>query len=271
MLQIKSRRAFALVAIALATTAASPAVPRSPGYTFDMESITTTQNPMAPSPITVKLTGRGMVNSKGAMRMEITAMDAPPGAPSPYGAGDYFLTQEGKMLLVRPASKTYVDMAEMTSSAMNLPPAIMAQMTITDIKGSTEKLADGTPLEGRPTEHYRTTVNYSMNMMGMSLPTTVITDYWAAKLPVKFVNPLVGAIKSPITSGPMMELINKQIELTPKLTDAIVLKNTVSTVVNMMGQSITTSVTAEMKNLKEGDVDDSRFTLPDGFTKAAKP
>ena len=85
------------------------------------------------------------------------------------------------------------------------------------------------------------------------------------------VNPLVGTAKSPITSGPMVELINKQIELVPKLADAIVVKSTSSTTVNMMGQSIATTVLSEMKNLKEADVEDSKFVLPEGYTKAAKP
>lgn len=271
MLQFKSRRVFSLVAIALATTAASPAVPRSPGFTFDMESLTTSQNPMSPTPITIKLTARGMVTSKGVMRMEIVAMDAPPGAPAPYAAGDYFLTQDGKMTLVHPATKTYVDMAEMATSAMNLPPQLMAQMTITDITGKTEKMTDGTPIEGRATEHYRTNISYSMNLMGMSLPTSIVNDYWAAKLPVKFVNPLLGGSRSPITTGPMVELINKQIELVPKLNDAIVVKSTSATTVNMMGQSVATTVTSEMKNLKESDVDDSKFTVPADYTKATKP
>lgn len=271
MLHFKSRRALSLVAITLLTTAASPAVRRSPGITFDMETVTTAQSMMPGPPISVTLVARGMVSAKGAMRMEITSMDTPPGAPAPYGAGDYFLTDGGRTTLVRPSTKTYIDMAEMVGAAMgNLPPALMAQMVIADITGKTEKLDDGTPIEGRATDHYRTTIGYSMNLMGQSLPTTVVSDYWAAKLPVKFLNPLVGGTRSPITSGPMVDLVNKQIELAPKITDGIVIKNIMSTTVSAMGQSIVTTVTSEMKNIKEGEVDDSKFVLPEGYTKAAK-
>ncbi|GEM_PF-2509641 len=269
MLQFKSRRAFSLVAITLLTTAASPAVRRSAGITFDMESITSSQMMMPGGGASVKLVAKGMVNAKGVMRMDVVTMDAPPGAPAPYGVGDYFLTDEGRTLLVRPASKTYLDMADIAGTAMaSLPPALMAQMTIGDITGKTEKLDDGTPIEGRATEHYRTTIGYSMNLMGQALPTTIVADYWAARLPVKFSNPLVGGSKSPVTTGPMVELVQKQIDLAPKITDGIVVKSVMSTTVSAMGQSIVTTVTSEMKNIKESDVDDARFVLPEGYTKA---
>lgn len=267
MLQFRSRRALALAAIAFVTTAAAPAAPRSPGFTFDVESSTLSQNPMGP-PVNVKISGRGMVSNKGIMRLDITGLE---GNNPTFGVGDYFLTQEGKMMIVRPASKTYIDLSEMASSAMNLPAAVAAQMTISNVAGQTEKLTDGAPIEGRPTDHYKTTLSYSMNLMGQSLPATIVSDYWAAKLPVKFVNPLVGGEKTPVTTGPMVELINKQIELMPKIADAVIVKSTSSTTVNFMGQSMTTAVSSEMKNIKEGDVDESKFVLPEGFTKAAKP
>src|SRR5688572_28478880 len=43
MLSFRSRRVFSLAVSGLATTAATPTASRSPGYTFDMESTTTTQ------------------------------------------------------------------------------------------------------------------------------------------------------------------------------------------------------------------------------------
>jgi hypothetical protein len=268
MLHFRSRRALSVVALALFTTAASPAVRRSPGITFDMETVTTAQSMMPGTGGSVKVMTKGMVNTKGAMRMEVVSMEGP---TSPYAIGDYFLTMDGKMLLIHPATKTYADMAELAATTMtNLPPQVMAQMTISGITGNTEKLTDVLTIEGRPTEHYRTTVGYSMNMMGQVLPTTVVNDYWAAKLPIKFVNPLMGSTKSPITTGPMVELVAKQIELMPKITDAIVVKSSSTSTVSVMGQSIVTTILAEMKNIKEGDVDDSKFVLPEGYTKAAK-
>src|SRR5690606_8662522 len=117
--------------------------------TFEMESLTETKNPMSQTPTTFRLNARGMVTSKGAMRMEIVTAEGPPGAPLPYAVGDYFLTLEGKMMLVQPATKTYVDIVDMASSVLNLPPAILSQMTISGITGKTEKLDDATPIEGR--------------------------------------------------------------------------------------------------------------------------
>lgn len=268
MLHFKSRRAFSLVAIATVSMAAVPYTRTSAGYTFDMETTTTVQSMMPGAGGNMKMTARGMVSSKGIMRMEVLSSE---GSPM-YANGDYFLTGDGKAMLVKPATKTYIDLADMATTAMaNMPPEVAAQMVIADIKGETQKLADGTPIEGRATDHYRTNMSYSMSIMGQTLPTTIVTDYWVAKVPVKFSNPLVGGTKSPLATGPMAELVKKQIEIMPKFTDEVPLKTTAVTTVSVMGQSIVTSMSSEMKNFKEGDVDDAKFVVPEGYTKATKP
>ena len=114
------------------------------------------------------------------------------------------------------------------------------------------------------------TVSYAMSIQGQLLPTTVVTDYWVAKLPVKFSNPFAGAGKQVATTGPMAELIKKQLEIAPDLKDGVAVKMTMNTSANMMGQTMTQTMTNEVKNVKAADVDASKFTLPAGYTKATK-
>lgn len=212
------------------------------------------------------MTTRSIVTNDGASRMDVVSVE---GMSQVYAVGDYVITKDGKMLLVHPATKTYVDLMEQASTAMaNLPPQLMSQMTITDVTGKSEKIGMET-IEGQETEHRRVTVSYSMAIMGQSVPSTIVSDYWLAKLSAQILNPLAPP-KMEVTSGPMVELVKKQIEVTPKPTDGVPLKMVVTTTASMMGQSMGTTVTTEIKGMKQGDVDASVIVVPEGYTKAVK-
>ena len=70
--------------------------------------------------------------------MDIAEVNLPAGmaGPAPYVVGDYFITTNGSYVLVHPATKTYVDVADQAMAAMNnLPPQLLQQMTITRHQG----------------------------------------------------------------------------------------------------------------------------------------
>jgi hypothetical protein len=178
---------------------------------------------------------------------------------------------DGKAMLVHPATKTYVDVMDMAMASLGgLPPQLLAQLTISNVTGTMEKLGGSDMVEGRATEHYQAKIGYTMGIMGQTIPATVVSDYWIAKLPVKFTMPNAGTGKAEIPAGPMQELMKKQVELTPPMNDGVPMKTTAVTTVAVMGNSVVTTVTSEMKNVKEGDVDASKFVLPADYTKAAK-
>ena len=266
MLASPRLRAVGLLTGALIVTGFVSPSRRAPGMTFDMVSTTTSS---VSSMGNTTMTARGSVGANGAMRLEIATVDG--AAAAAYAVGDYFLTTEGQSMLVRPSSKTYIDVVNQAMSAMNnMPPEMLAQLSFNGLSGMTEKLAGAEPIEGRATEHYHTTMAYTMNMMGQAIPTSIVSDYWIAKLPVAFANPLGGGAKASVTSGPMAALMQKQMELAPPASAGVAIKSTTVQSVSMMGQSIVTTTTSEMKNVKESDVDASSFVLPAGYTKVEK-
>lgn len=271
MIRLRAGRALGAASFAVFSSVAvpaqsGPAVRAAAGYTFEMVTKSTSSSPMA-GPAS-GMTATGIVAPDGSMRMDITAVD---GTPSGMSAiGDYYIVKEGKMLLVRPATKTYIDIGDQAMSALSsMPPEMLAQMSITGINATTEKVPGAETIDGRATEHLRTTVSYSMGIMGQALPTTIVTDYWLAKLAVPMVNPMAG-MKNTVTTGPMAELIKKQIEVAPTAANGVALRAIIKQTVSAMGQEIVSTVTTEMKNLKEGDVDPSKIMLPEGYTKATK-
>ncbi|MEO7999390.1 MAG: hypothetical protein ABI852_18205 [Gemmatimonadaceae bacterium] len=266
MISSKPLRSLGIFSVVLLASAATPAAKRVPGYTFESVTTANSANPMAPAPTGFSMTTRSIVTSTGASRMDVIAVE---GATQVYAIGDYIITKDGKMTLVHPATKTFVDLAEQAAGAMaNLPPQLMSQMTIGDITGKSEKIGDET-IEGRPTEHRRVTVAYSMGIMGQSVPSTIVSDYWLAKLSVQILNPLAPP-KTEVAAGPMAELVKKQIEMAPKAADGVPMKMTIATTVSMMGQNIVTTISTEIKNMKESDVDASVIAVPADYTKAAK-
>lgn len=270
MTSIKPLRTIALLGAAVLASAMTPAAKRVPGYTFESVTKAASNNPNAPpASAAFGMTTRSIVTAAGASRMEVVAVE---GMSQVYAIGDYVITKDGKMFLVHPATKTYVDLIETASAGLaNLPPQLMAQMMITDVTGKTENMGAET-IEGRATEHRRITISYAMAIMGQSVPTTIVSDYWLAKLSAQIVNPMAPPKTEAMlaTAGPMAEVARKQIELTPKPTDGVPMKMVVATSAAMMGRAMGTTITTEIKNLKEGDVDASVIAVPADYTKAAK-
>ncbi|MEO7359137.1 MAG: hypothetical protein ABI120_02325 [Gemmatimonadaceae bacterium] len=271
MISIKPLRTLGVLAAAAFIVAATPAAKRVPGYTFESVTKAAISNPNAPAGTGgFGMTTRSIVTAAGASRMDVISVE---GASQVYAIGDYIISRDGTMVLVHPATKTYVDlMAQATGAMASLPPQLISQMTITDVTGKSEKIGDET-IEGRPTEHRRVTIGYAMGVMGQSIPTTITTDYWLAKISAQIFNPLAPP-KTEATlalAGPaMLELGRKTIELSPKPTDGVPMKMVIETAASMMGRSMGTTITTEVKNLKEGDVDASLIVVPADYTKAAK-
>ncbi|MEP6833615.1 MAG: hypothetical protein ABJB74_09480 [Gemmatimonas sp.] len=267
MIHIKAGRALGAVSFAVFTsvnvaTANAPVAPRAAGYTFVMVTKTESSSPDAAGST---MTAAGIAGPDGSVRLDITAVA---GASSGLTAvGDYYISKGGKLLLIRPATKTIVDIGDLATAQMT--PEIMAQITIADITATSEKVAGSETIEGRATEHLRTTIGYSMSVRGQSVPNTIVTDYWLAKSSIPMMNPMPGTNNAP-ASGPMAELAKKQSEVSPKPADGVALKKISTRTISVMGNSIVSTVTSEMKNLKEGDVDVSKIVVPEGYTKAMK-
>ena len=259
---------FLATAILGLTTASALPAQKVAGATYDMISSTVSPSVTGGPPSSLIITYRGATSSAGSTRAEIVAID---GSSPGSQVGDVVLATEGRVYIVHPATKTYVDVAEqMTGLFKNMPPEMLAQMTISDITGSSEKLGSSDMFDGRPGDHTKTTVSYSMNMMGQAIPISIVMDRWLVKSPIHVTNPLYGLPQMTAVAGPMAEVIKKQLELMPPPNDGLVAKSVVTTTASVMGRTIATVVTTEMKNIKQGDVDASTMKLPDGHTKSDK-
>ena len=271
MTYFKSARTLGIASFVVFSTALTPPAKRVAGITFDAVTTTSLQSAMAGGSTDIVVTMKGMATGDGSMRMDVSDVQTPAGAPPVYVVGDYMLQSEGHFVLVHPSTKTYVDMVDQTMSALKgLPPQVLAAMTINDVKGETSTVDGAEVIEGRQSTHYRTTMSYTMAVMGQTLPSTVVTDYWVVKLPVKFTTPFASTVVPAMSDGPMGELMKKRLELTPAMGDGVPVRMTMSTTMQMMGQSMAHSTSSDIKNIKEGDVDASKFVLPAGYTKAAK-
>lgn len=262
---MRRARMATLVALTIPTVAAAPHRETVPGMTFDLRMSMTAQTPNGP--MNSEITARGKATADGSYRVDIVSAGS---MPMPFAAGDYMLLTSGRPVIVRPGSKTYVDLVDQTTMMLkSLPPELASQMSFSGISGKVEKLDDASPVAGRPVEHYRSTMSYTMSMMGQALPMTIVSEYWLAKLPVAFANPF-GPQANMAIEGPFAAIAQKTREVMPPLDGRVALKTTVVTTTSAMGQSIVNTVTTELLNLKDGDVDASDMQLPQGYTKADK-
>ena len=259
MLRLNAGRTLGAVSFAVFTSVTPPSTPvstpvRAAGYTFEMVTKATSSSTIGGPPS--GMTAIGIAGPDGAMRMDITALDG----ASMSAVGDYYIVKDGRTMLVRPATKTFVDIGDGT---------VAADVTFTGVTATSDKVAGADVVDGRPTEHLRTTVAYTQGIRGQSIPTTIVTDWWLAKLTVPMTNPMTG-VKYALTSGPMAALVMKQMEVSPTAAAGTALKAVITTTRSAMGQSIVSTVTAEFKNVKEANVDVSKIVMPEGYTKAMR-
>ena len=266
MMWLKAARAIGIISFASVAVAPNSRTERSAGITFDYSTNASTE-PAGPGGTgAFSMTGRGIATSAGSTRIDITAVDG----VSLYRVGDYLVVMNGKTSLVHPDTKTFVDLdAQANSIVKNMPPQLLAQMTVTGVTGTAEKVSGDEQLDGHATEHHRTNLGYAMNIMGTSIPSTVIMDMWLTKLPFKIAMPVSGASSKP-TPGPMAEMMQKQYDLIPRPEGMTLIKSSTGTSSSIMGQTVASTIVSEMKNIKEGDVDASKFVLPADYTKADK-
>lgn len=266
-------RALGLLLLLGVTTAAAPSGSVTPGITYDVTLTQSAQMPVPGMTGEMRVVWRGMAAADGSSRMDIVAAENTMGV---YTVGDYMLTLNGRPMLVHPATKTYVDVIDMGTSALaNMPAEALAQIAIGNVSGKLEKIGSDEVVEGRKTTHYRSTVGYTMNMMGQEIPSTIVSDYWLARLPVRIVLPTGGGNAAPASgttavSGPMAEIQKKTLEVMPPFTEGTAIKSIMETAITMPGASMVMRMTTTMTNIKEGDVDASNFVLPTGYSKAAK-
>jgi hypothetical protein len=233
--------------------------PFTPGVTYKMRMVMSMPQMPGMSGDMI-IVGHGIATNNHS-RLDV---DSGGGGPmAPFSAGDFLLTLDsGRVLLVNPATKTYVD--GFTMGGGGLPPEIMAQASISGVVVNIEKLGAGDTIEGRPTQKYRMTSQYTVNIMGNSVSIGGEAEMLTAELPTKINSPFGGGMPKSMSTGPFAELYNKMLDATKQVSGSVVRVNNVMSINGPMSMNMTQ--TMQLTDVKAADIDEKQLQVPDGYT-----
>lgn len=277
------RRSFApLGALAFATllVAAVPqpvAAPRAAGFIYDFRMTVRTLDHKGKVKEETPLLGHAEV-AGGNGKIMITEAK---GDKSMYRKGEYMLIRdEGKTLVaVDPESKTYeemdLDAYGQALDAMAQATGAMMNVTITDLKTTTEKLGAGEEISGFPTKKYRMKQTYHMALKLAFIKNNsrneVTTDYWVADEIKDLRNPIfeMGLRLGNIMLSSARDYLEQSLKAQKDLFSGMPVK-TVTHAISINdkdGKKTETTTTFEITTIRRGDVPASTWAIPAGYTK----
>lgn len=206
-------------------------------------------------------------------------MDVVDGAvESLFAKGDYILFDSTDLVIVHPASKTFVPLPhDVAGQTMDRLTSIGVKMTIGDEKVALDSLGFGDTVAGIATNHYRMTTGFTMSVdagvVQQRLATESITDYWVASVPGLPRNPLLRAngLSGPSTMTGMFKSISAKVDSAAKrMGSAVALKTTtVSRLMDGQGTNTTMQQTSNVSNIQPRDIDDTLLVLPSDYVPRA--
>jgi hypothetical protein len=249
-----------------ATTSRTAAVP---GMTFRLK-VTLRDVSSSGRTSTRTLLGRG-VFAAGHGRVDIDSTEG----QGPVRKGDFFIIQDTlHTLWARPA--------DMRVRRMDTP-------LVNPLEGISEKLAGSTGLpsdlkvgfdtvsldeniNGVPARHFRITADATYPIGNRQIEQKVMVEQWLAKIPVHIVNPFGSRIRGlpelPTTNGDYRAFLNTLAAANRVFGEAVTLRTVTTTNYNYGGgMQQDYYQTVEILDIKQGDVDEKLFTLPDEFRR----
>jgi hypothetical protein len=305
----------------LATTASAPLGAPVPGVTYRLRM--TTRIPaleqMAPGASAgMVILARGTAIGRRA-RIDFQAIEP---APSNASLTEYLLvTDSGTVITVSPDTKTYVEGSDISSMSMagalggrggmrmgggggrgggrgdpRADSARAARGTVSgagmlegfqvrDVRIDVKNLGAGEAIDGRPTQHYMMSIDYSVMLNQQLRPLHMDMEVWTAKLPAEVVNPFdqlgFGTYER---SGPAVELSAKMEAARRKLDGTAVRMITTISLTELMqgmrgaagnagaasmmaGMQLDVVQTVQLTSITTADVDPARLAIPVGYTK----
>lgn len=275
------RRSFAPLgafAAALLLVAAVPQpAPRAAGFIYDFRMTVRTVDDKGKVKDETPLMGHAEVSGGNG---KISIVDAK-GDKSMYRKGEYMLIRdEGKTLVsVDPESKTYeemdLDAYGQALDAMAQATGAMMNVTITDLKTTTEKLGAGEEISGFPTKKYRMKQTYHMALkiafMKRNSTNDVTTDYWVADEIKDLRNPIfeMGLRIGNILLSSARDYLEQSMTAQKELFSGMPVK-TVTHAISIDDKDkkkTETTTTFEITTIRRGDVPASTWAIPAGYTK----
>jgi hypothetical protein len=254
------RRRALTVAMFVATAGAIGAKPFTPGMSYRISLVTSMPSMPGMNAGDMVITGRGIsVGSRSRVDMDTVRS----GQPLPLSPGDYILMLDsGRVVAVNPLAKTYID--GFSLAVGSLPPEVMAQASLSNVSVTVEKLGAGDQIEGRPTDRYRMTAQYTLSIMGQTMTMANESQISAAQLAAPVTTPFSGGLPKSMASGSFAELYTKMIEAQKQVGGTPVKVTTTTSISGPMTMSL--SQTMQITDIKPTDVDEKLFQIPDGYT-----
>jgi hypothetical protein len=234
--------------------------------------------------------GRRMSVTKVSSDGESSKMEMLEQPDNPFmPPGSYMLVNDGDMLLVNPAARTY---ARFDTSMLEGIGAMAGQMEITDV--TFEKTIDeaGETIAGYPTRHYQFKSSWKMGMQGMPIKTetSTVEDIWATTaidLPAMPEMSSMGGMPSQVTAIAENQGLRqvegvplKHVTVQSTKTDMGGLGALGGLGARLGGRMLggsgggspgaggnETTTTLETIDIDEGEVAASTFELPDGYSE----
>ena len=192
--------------------------------------------------------------------------------------GDYILFDSTDLVIVHPASKSFVPLPhDVAGQTMERLESIGVKVTLADEKVALDSLGFGDTVSGIPTAHYRLTTAFTMSLdagvIQQRLGTQSVTDYWVGSVPGLPRNPLLRAngLAGPSAMTGMFKSISRKVDSVAKrMGSAIALRtSTVSRLIDGQGDTTTMEQTSDVSNIEHRDVDDSVLVLPPDYRPRA--
>jgi hypothetical protein len=196
------------------------------------------------------------------------------GVESVLAKGDYILFDTTDLVIVHPASKTFVPLPhDVAAQTIERLQSIGVTMSISDVKVTMDSLDAADTVSGFPTTHYRMTTAFTISIdagiVEQRLATESVTDYWVALVPGLPRNPLLRAngLAGPSAMSGMFKSISAKVDSAAKRMGAAVAlrTSTVNKLIDRQGASTTVEQTSIVSNIEHTDVDDALLVLPPDY------
>lgn len=160
------------------------------------------------------------------------------------------------------------------------PMQVLQDLVMTGMKTQTEDLGAGDAIEGRPTKHYRITVDYEFKLYGQARTAKTTTEIWSVDFPQKIVDPFAAAA----TMGDTLSyagIASKLVAEAKKIPGTHVKVVTTQTIPvaaaggaeaevsanGQVAQTVNIVRTTTITALKEVDLDETTLNVPAGYKK----
>jgi hypothetical protein len=269
-LLLRSIAVVGFVVVATASADYRPSAKTIPGMTFRLR-VTLRSTPSSGRGRALTLEGHGAF-AGGHGRVDIDSA-----SPGPFRKGDFIIIQDTlHTLWVRPSD---LRVRQMNAPLANPLEGISERLTggpgmPSDLKVDLDTVSLDEMINGYPSRHFRITADATYPLSGgnRQVHQRVVVEQWLAKIPVTIVNPFGSRIRGlpdiPTTNGDYRAFLNTLAAANRIFGEAVTLKTVTTTSYNYgqgMGQD--DFQTVELLDLKQSDIDEKLFILPDEFRK----